>query len=92
MYGLANIILSSLSSNPPCPGIKAPLSLTFDCLLNFDSIRSPNVPKMLIIIAIINQLEVEIESSMYLDTKEAETQQKNRPPKKPSTVLLGEIV
>ena len=42
--------------------------------------------------AIINQFDVEIESSIYLETTEAQRQQKNRPPKKPSTVLCGEIL
>ena len=92
MYGLANIILSSLSNNPPWPGIITPLSLTLDCLFSFDSIRSPKVPKTLTIMAIINQFDVEIESSIYLETTEAQRQQKNRPPKKPSTVLCGEIL
>ena len=53
--GAAKIILSSLSSNPPCPGIIIPLSLTLACRLNFDSIKSPKVPKTLIIILKISQ-------------------------------------
>ena len=45
MYGLANIILSSLSKIPPCPGIILPLSFTFDSRLNLDSIKSPKCTK-----------------------------------------------
>ena len=87
MYGLANIILSSLSKIPPLHGIILPLSFTFDSLLNLDSIRSPSVPKTLTMIAIVNQFEVLILSSTYLETIDAEIQQKSKPPKNPSTVL-----
>ena len=92
MYGLANIILSSRSSIPPCPGIITPLSLTLYSRLNLDSIKSPNVPNTLIIIAIINQFGVVNESFINLETIDADKQQKNSPPKKPSTVLWGEIL
>ena len=92
MYGLANIILSSLSNIPPWPGIILPLSFTLDSLFNFDSIKSPNVPKTLTIIAIISQFGVVNVSSIYLETIDAEIQQNKRPPKNPSTVLWGDIL
>ena len=92
MYGLANIILSSLSNIPPWPGIILPLSFTLDSLFNFDSIKSPNVPKTLTIIAIISQFGVVNVSSIYLETIDAEIQQNKRPHKNPSTVLWGDIL
>ena len=85
-------MLSNLSNIPPCPGIIFPLSLTFDSLLNFDSIKSPRVPNMLIIIAIISQFDVSKLSLIYLETSDAEIQQKNSPPRKPSIVLCGDTL
>ena len=41
---MASIILSNRSSNPPCPGMALPESLTCNVLLRRDSFRSPNVP------------------------------------------------
>ena len=84
-------MLSSLSSIPPWPGNIEPLSFTFNSLLNFDSIKSPKVPNTLIIIAVISQFCVLKESLMKAETNDAEIQEKNRPPKIPSTVLWGEI-
>lgn len=48
-------MLSNRSNKPPCPGIIAPLSLTFACRLNLDSIKSPKVPKTLIMMLKISQ-------------------------------------
>ena len=70
--------------------ISAPIDTvlnSLDSLFNFDSIKSPNVPKTLIIIAIISQFGVVNVSSIYLETIDAEIQQNKRPPKNPSTVL-----
>ena len=52
--GVAKIILSNLSKKPPCPGNKLLLSFTPAWRLNIDSIRSPNTPNMLTIMAIVN--------------------------------------
>ena len=84
-------MLSNLSSIPPCPGNIEPLSFTFNSLLNFDSIKSPKVPNTLIIIAVNSQFCVVKESFMNVETNDADMQEKNRPPKNPSTVFLGEI-
>ena len=80
-------MLSNLSSMPPCPGKIEPLSFTFNSLLNLDSIKSPKVPNTLIIIAVINQFCVVKELFMKAEIKDAYKQEKNKPPKKPSTVL-----
>ena len=76
---------------PPCPGNIEPLSLTFNSLLNFDSIKSPKVPNTLIIIAVNSQFCVVKESFIKVETNDADIQEKNRPPKNPSTVFFGEI-
>ena len=39
-----NIILSSLSNMPPCPGIILEKSLTLKCLLIDENTKSPNCP------------------------------------------------
>ena len=43
--GKENIILSSLSYNPPCPLSKFPKSLISNSLLIFDWTRSPKIAK-----------------------------------------------
>ncbi len=82
-------MLSSLSNRPPWPGIIIPLSFTRDFRLYLDSTRSPIVPKTLIIIEIISQL-VKLNSYRYLEIGILQIVQNNNPPRKPSTVLLGD--
>ena len=66
-----------------------PLSFTFACLLNFDSIRSPIVPKIEIIEPITNQSINEIVgSASCLEMMIAAISENTHPPKKPSIVFL----
>ena len=52
MTGAASSMLSKRSSRPPCPGMAVPESFTMSVRLISDSIKSPKVPKMTIILDI----------------------------------------
>ena len=49
MIGELKNIPSNLSKTPPCPGNKLPESFTPPLLFNKDSLKSPSIPKTLII-------------------------------------------
>ena len=60
MNGATNITLSNRSKTPPWPGITFPLSLTPAIRLNLDSIKSPTVPIIPTIAAIIVQIRMDL--------------------------------
>ena len=98
MNGATNITLSKRSNIPPCPGMIFPLSLTPAIRLNFDSIKSPIVPIIPTIAAIIVQIKIDLSLNCsegfirYIEIKYPANIVKNNPPKKPSIVFFGDII
>jgi len=68
-----------------------PLSLILTCLLNFDSTRSPVVPRTEAINEITIKLESDKKSQKY-ESKKAVSNENKTPPIKPSTVFLGDTL
>ena len=80
--GATNNKLSNLSNIPPWPGIIVPLSLVLACLLNFDSTRSPAVPRT----AAINEITIKLvkdKKSQKYERIKAVINENKTPPKKP---------
>ncbi len=51
-------MLSNLSSNPPCPGIILPKSLTLYCLFIIEAVKSPIIPAIDVKIDIIIRIKI----------------------------------
>ena len=82
---------SNRSRKPPCPGKIFPESLTPTLRLNMDSTKSPKVPIVVTIKAIISQSNILKSINIFeiiIDTIKA----KNIPPNNPSHDFFGEIL
>jgi len=92
--GVATSNESNRSKNPPCPGIKLPLSLISANRLSLLSSRSPQVPKMAHIAAIHNQCcqLMDAAAGIKLPAKAITIIHSNAPPIVPSQVFLGDIL
>ena len=86
--GKENIILSSLSYNPPCPLSKFPKSLISNSLLIFDWTRSPKIAKEAVIRHKI--IENKISELKYDEIIKLYAIEKMIEPTAPSMVLFGD--
>ena len=86
--GKENIILSSLSYNPPCPLSKLPKSLISNSLLIFDWTRSPKIAKDAVMRHKI--IENKISKLKYNEIKKPYIIEKMIEPTAPYIVLFGD--